>query len=79
VRYICCMTLDTLEYAKRLEAAGVERRQAEAQAEALRDVVATQLVTKQDLKEAVSELRAEMWKLGLAVILANTTLTTFVQ
>jgi hypothetical protein len=43
------MTIDTLEYVKRLEAAGVDRRQAEAHAAAVRDTVAPQLATKADI------------------------------
>jgi predicted nucleic acid-binding Zn-ribbon protein len=54
------MTLDTLEYMKRLEAAGIDRRQAEAHAEAVRDTLATQLATKADLDTAVAKLEAEI-------------------
>jgi hypothetical protein len=43
------MTIDTLEYANRLEAAGVDRKQAEAHAKAIRDTLAPQLATKADL------------------------------
>src|SRR5919197_3787845 len=43
------MTIDTLEYVKRLEAAGVDRKQAEAQAAAMRDTLAPQLATKSDI------------------------------
>lgn len=46
------MTIDTLAY-KALEAAGVDRRAAEAQAEALATHVLPQLVTKADLDSAV--------------------------
>jgi hypothetical protein len=54
------MTLDTLEYMKRLEAAGVDRRQAEAHAQAVRDTVAPQLATKSDLDAAVAKLEAKI-------------------
>jgi hypothetical protein len=54
------MTIDTLEYVKRLEAAGVERRQAEAQAQAVRDALAPQLATKAELDAAVARLEAKM-------------------
>jgi predicted nucleic acid-binding Zn-ribbon protein len=50
------MTIDTLSYVKKLESAGVERRQAEAHAEAIRDEVAPQLATKLDLDTAVIRL-----------------------
>ena len=52
-------TFDTLTTARELEAAGVERRQAEAHAEALRRAVSAdreQLATKADL----AELRADL-------------------
>ena len=45
------VALDTLRYAKRLEAAGVSREHAEAQAEALSEAVRDSLVTKADLAE----------------------------
>jgi hypothetical protein len=45
------MTIDTLEYVKKLEAAGIDRKLAEAQAEALRDAIEDRLATKQDLTE----------------------------
>ena len=44
-------TFDSLGYTKELEAAGVPRLQAEAQANALRKVIDAQLATKQDLRE----------------------------
>ena len=40
------MTIDTLAYSKALEAAGIDRNAAEAQAEALSKYVLPQLVTK---------------------------------
>ena len=50
------MTIDILAYSKALEAAGVERRAAEAQAEALVKHVLPDLVTKADLEQAVERL-----------------------
>lgn len=54
------MTINTLEYVKRLEAAGVERRQAEAHAQAVQDTLASQLATKADLDAAVTRLEAKI-------------------
>ena len=54
------MTVDTLGYVKRLEAAGVPRAQAEAHAEALRDEIAPQLVTSADLGFAVDRLETRI-------------------
>jgi hypothetical protein len=53
---------DTLGYAKRLRDAGVPNPQAEAHAEAAREFIMTELVTKQDLQVqlqvAIDPLRA---------------------
>ena len=50
------MTIDTLAYAKELEAAGVERQAAEAHAEALTHHILPDLATKADLEQAVARL-----------------------
>jgi hypothetical protein len=72
------MTIDTLSYVKRLEAAGVDRRQAEAQAEALRDEVAPQLATRADLEGAITRLEQKietlLWKHSLGVLLGVLTI-----
>ena len=54
------MTIDTLDYVKKLGAAGVPRPQAEAHAGAVRDVVDPQLATKADLDAAVTRLEAKI-------------------
>ena len=62
------MTIDTLEYVKRLEAAGVERKLAEAHAEALRATVVQDLATKHDLRTEIQRLEAKVqlltWMVG---------------
>jgi len=50
------MTIDTLAYSKALEAAGIDRNAAEAQAEALSKYVLPQLVTKADLEIGLERL-----------------------
>jgi hypothetical protein len=45
------VVFDTLEYAKKLKAAGFTDMQAEVQTEALADLFETQLATKRGLKE----------------------------
>ncbi|HEX3952650.1 MAG TPA: hypothetical protein VHW90_03685 [Stellaceae bacterium] len=50
------MTIGTLAYTKALEAAGIDRDAAEAQADALARYVLPQLVTKMDLEVAVERL-----------------------
>jgi hypothetical protein len=47
---------DTLGYAKRLRDGGVPNPQAEAHAEAAREFIMTELVTKQDLQTAIETL-----------------------
>ena len=56
---------DTLGYAKRLRDAGVRPEEAEAHAEAARDFIMTELVTKQDLEVTRRLLEAEMQNLEL--------------
>ena len=58
---------DTLGYSKRLQAAGISRPQAEAHAEAAREFIMTEVVTKQDLALAVDNLKLAMDNLKLAM------------
>jgi hypothetical protein len=64
------MSIDTLGYVKRLEAAGFARAQAEAQAEALRDELVPQLATSADLDRLSDRIEATLWKHTVAIILA---------
>ena len=57
------VAVDTLVIARSLEAAGIERRQAEAHAEALRQVADAnrgELATRTDLKAEIAAVRAEI-------------------
>jgi hypothetical protein len=56
---------DTLGYAKRLREAGVPNPQAEGHAEAAREFIMTELVTKQDLLASEQKLQAAMDTLAL--------------
>jgi hypothetical protein len=74
------MTIDTLDCVKKLEAAGVDRKAAEAHAEVLRGAIAEELATKADISRLEagishleakidtksSELRAEIMKYMIA-------------
>ena len=51
---------DTLGYAKRLRDSGVPQEQAEAHAEAAREFIMTELVTRNDLDTAINFVRQEM-------------------
>jgi hypothetical protein len=53
------MTIDTLEYVKKLEAAGLDRKLAEAHAEALREAVAGEVATKADVDAAANRLELQ--------------------
>jgi hypothetical protein len=59
-------TFDTLGYSKRLQDGGVPRPQADAHAEAARDFVMNELVTKADMALALDNL-----KLGLTIRLGS--------
>jgi len=54
------MAIDTLAYVKSLEAAGLDRHAAEAQAEALVKHVLPDLATKSDLDHAVARFEARI-------------------
>jgi hypothetical protein len=58
------LAFDTLAYAKTLEGAGVPRGQAEAHANAARDFIMRDLVTKEDLRLA---LEAQTLRLTVAM------------
>lgn len=63
------MAVDTLDYAKKLEAAGVSRPQAEAHAQALKDAVDAGLATKLDLDALGHRIEAAMWKHTAGILL----------
>lgn len=76
------VAIDTLGYVKALKDAGIPA----AQAEAPRDKIVPELMTKLDLKDAtsifreeISALGTEVWRMGLAIVLGTTTLVTAVQ
>jgi len=54
------MSIDTLEYAKDLEAAGVTPQQAEAHARALKKAVDAGLATKPDVDQAAALIRNDL-------------------
>jgi len=56
-------TFDSLGYAKRLRDGGVPQDQAEAHAEAARDFIMAELVTKTDLLATKQELRTSITEL----------------
>jgi hypothetical protein len=60
---------DTLGYAKRLRDAGISQEQAEAHAEAAREFVMGELVTKADLQATKADLQTAMDNLSLRLTL----------
>ena len=56
--------LDTLEYARRLQEAGVAREHAEAHATVMSDMILVEVATKADLDQLEQRLRQEMAILG---------------
>jgi hypothetical protein len=62
---MAAITFDTLDYAKKLKQAGFTDDQAEIQANALKEVLGTELATKTDLAELKVELIK--WVAGMLV------------
>ena len=74
-------TFDTLTTARKLEAAGVERRQAEAHAEALREAVSADreaLATKTDLAGLEARMYRALWIQAAALIGTQLAIAGFV-
>lgn len=59
------VTFDTLRYAKKMVAVGFTQQQAEAQAEAIAEIVDERLATKQDIKELEIKLETRIRELEL--------------
>ena len=53
------MAFDTLSYARRLKAAGMPEAQAEAVAEATRDILVSEAATKADIERLEASTKAE--------------------
>jgi hypothetical protein len=62
------VTFDTLKFARKLESAGMDNRQAEAfaeaQKEAFSEALETQLATKADIFDMRSEVKLMRWMIG---------------
>ena len=54
------MAFDTLAYVKRLETAGIDRREAEAHAEAINETLRPDIATRTDLDALRRDLRADV-------------------
>ena len=67
------MTFDTLSYAKKLKSAGFTDLQAEVQAEAMKDLLISDLATKSDLQAEIAKAKVEIikWVAGMLVVQAG--------
>lgn len=71
---------DTLGYAQRLRNAGIPQEQAEAHAEAARDFVMGELVTKNDLEAALDRLSLRLSvRMGAMLAVAVAALAALVK
>ena len=74
---MAAVPFDTLKFAERLKAGGFTEQQAKAAAEAFADATSQELVTKADLKAEIAELKADLLKwlvpllLGQAALIAT--------
>ena len=71
-------TFDTLAAVRSLEAAGIETRHAEAIVSTVGEAATadqTELATKADLATAIADLKADMLKVAIGIVIANATLT----
>ena len=72
---VAAATFDTYAAAKALREAGFNEGQAEAAVAMVRNAFTEGVATKADVRTAVADLRAEMLKIAIAIVLANTILT----
>ena len=72
-----CATVvfDTLKASRKLKAAGIEEAQAEAIVQSMAEAFDDSVATKADLKAAIAEVKADMLKTAIAVVVANVSLT----
>ena len=66
---------DTLKASRKLKAAGIEEAQAEAIVQSMAEAFDDSGATKADLKAAIAEVKADMLKTAIAVVVANVSLT----
>lgn len=69
---------NTLQYTKKLEAAGVTREQAEAHIQIIADLVEGDLVTKQDIRELESRLIIKLTAILGTIVTATIAIVSFI-
>ncbi|MRG57135.1 hypothetical protein GF108_16275 [Phyllobacterium sp. SYP-B3895] len=74
------IAFDTLGYSKRLRAGGIDQQHAETHAEAARDYIMSELVTKADLAAAVNAINLTLTlRLGAMLALGFGILATLMK
>ncbi len=66
---------DTLKASRKLKAAGIDEAHAEAIVQSMVEAFDDSVATKADLKAAIAEVKADMLKTAIAVVVANVSLT----
>ena len=66
---------DTLKASRKLKAAGIDEAHAEAIVQSVAEAFDDSVATKSDLKAAIAEVKADMLKTAIAVVVANVSLT----
>ena len=66
---------DTLKASRKLKAAGIDEAHAEAIVQSMAEAFDDSVATKADLKAAIAEVKADMLKTAIAVVVANVSLT----
>ncbi|MCB1884629.1 MAG: DUF1640 domain-containing protein [Geminicoccaceae bacterium] len=69
-------TFDTLAFAERLKRGGFTDEQAKAATEAFAEATGQQLVTKSDLDKSIAELKADVFKWAVPLLLGQAGLIT---
>ena len=74
------MTFDTLDYARRLKGAGFSDQQAEVLAEATRDLIADEMVTKSFLQSELEKLSMRLTiRMGTIAVIAVGALAAIIK
>ena len=66
---------DTYAAAKTLREAGFDDRRAEAAAAVVRDAITGGVTTRADLRAAIADLKADMLKVAIGLVIANVAFT----
>lgn len=65
------IVIDTYSFVSKLKASGMDEAQAKALAESIRDLDLSHVATKQDLQVTVAELKADLFKWFIPLMLGQ--------